>query len=441
MSARDRITQTIERWFLVEPLLFSVWTTHHLVIEPRIKTIRVREGRVEYNPTFIDALDRRELEAVLRCEATRILLKHPYTRRKENAKLAYEASNITLQEYLHTGLPMPTAYQVFGTDEFNQQYFEFYYYKLQELVDKTAVGGGEPGKGQESESQGASDQALNSAGGQADGDESAGGGTAEQPDQPEPSDSESDTGTDADTDTETAEKSPVEQYTDSSKENTEDWDIDELLNDRINDQIRNAQESDSWGTVAGKFRERILAALKPKLDYRLILRQFRATILSTNRVLTRMKPSRRYGFLYMGSRRDFATRLLFAVDVSGSISNKDLARGFSVINQFFKYGIQTIDVVQFDTEIKGKLLSLKRARHEVVAFGRGGTAFEPIMAYIDEHRDYDGLIIFTDGYAPIPPKPKNRKTRVLWLFNNESSYQAMYQGLRPIGRAAFLKED
>ena len=187
-------------------------------------------------------------------------------------------------------------------------------------------------------------------------------------------------------------------------------------------------------------RERILATLKPKLDYRAVLRQFRASILSVNRVLTRMKPNRRYGFLYMGSRRDFSTRLLVAVDVSGSIGSDDLVRGFSVVNQFFTYGVNTVDVIQFDTEIKGQVLSLKRARRDIAVAGRGGTNFAPVMAYIDTHRDYDGLIIFTDGYAPVPPPPQNRKTRILWLFNNQRNYESMHAALRPLGVAAFLRD-
>jgi hypothetical protein len=65
MTARERITEVVEKWFLVEPLLFAVWTTHELAVNPRIGTIRVRQGRVEYNPAFIDALDRQQLEQVL----------------------------------------------------------------------------------------------------------------------------------------------------------------------------------------------------------------------------------------------------------------------------------------------------------------------------------------------------------------------------------------
>src|SRR5579884_2584711 len=118
MTARERIRQVVEKWFLVEPLLFAVWTTHELAVNPHIRTIRVRQGRVEYNPAFIDALGRDELEQVLVLEAMRILLKHPYARQPGDSELAYAASNLTLQEYLETALPLPRARDVFGTTAF-----------------------------------------------------------------------------------------------------------------------------------------------------------------------------------------------------------------------------------------------------------------------------------------------------------------------------------
>jgi predicted metal-dependent peptidase len=61
------------------------------------------------------------------------------------------------------------------------------------------------------------------------------------------------------------------------------------------------------------------------------------------------------------------------------------------------------------------------------------------LDYIDGHPDYDGLIVFTDGYAAVPHRPANRHTRVLWLFKDESTFQQMRDSLRPIGRAAYLK--
>ncbi|MCP4698586.1 MAG: hypothetical protein GY862_17305 [Gammaproteobacteria bacterium] len=395
---------------------------HALVMEPRIGTIRVHSGRIEYNPAFIASLKARQLEAVLQFEALRILLRHPYSRCRANAELTYVASNLTLQEHLRTELPFPCALDIFGTDEFDRQYLEFYYSKLLEQAEASGAGQGGAGAGDETENaSGGTSNKDNDAEEGGDNDTGEGGG---MDDSPAP-------GT-------------LDAYADSQqtgKENVEEWGPDDFLMDRMDGIIRAADENQSWGSLAGGLRERILATLRPRLDYRSVLRQFRTSILSSNRILTRMKPNRRYGFQYLGSRWDFVTRLLVAVDVSGSMSSKELEYGFSLINQFFKYGVPFVDVIQFDTEIKGPPLTLKRARHEVQVIGRGGTDFSPLMDYLDGHWEYDGLIIFTDGGASVPRCPKNRRTRILWLFNHESNYQSGYPPLKHLGKAAFIKPD
>jgi hypothetical protein len=211
MPARERIREVVEKWFLIEPLLFAVWTTHELVAEPRIRTIRVHQGRVEYNPAFIAGLDRRDVEQVLALEAMRILLKHPYARRPENAELAYAASNLTLQEYLETTLPLPRARDIFGCPDFDRQYYEFYYHKLAEPWPA-----GQTTRGQA---------------------ESSGGAAA-----------------------------TLDGYTNprvAGWENTDAWGPDELRVEQINERIRAAAETDSWGSLPGRCKERILAALRP----------------------------------------------------------------------------------------------------------------------------------------------------------------------------------
>ncbi len=42
--------------------------------------------------------------------------------------------------------------------------------------------------------------------------------------------------------------------------------------------------------------------------------------------------------------------------------------------------------------------------------GRGGTDVAPLLKYVDEH-NYDGLIVFSDGFFPLSNPPK---ARVLW---------------------------
>ncbi len=234
----------------------------------------------------------------------------------------------------------------------------------------------------------------------------------------------------------------ISDYTDanlSGVENTNQWDRDELLSDRLDERVRMAQANDSWGSIGGKLREQILANQHPKLDYRGVLRKFRTSILSQQRRLTRMKPNRRYGFAYMGSRRDFTTRLLFAIDVSGSMGTEELQQGFSVVNRFFNYGVEAINVIQFDAEITTDVMTFRRAQREVQLTGRGGTDFSPVWAYLEEHRDYDGLIIYTDGYAPCPAAPQNQRTRIMWLFVSEAHYRNCYPKLQHLGQGAYLK--
>ena len=445
---RDRIARIVEKWLLVEPLLLATWTSHALVSEPRIQTIRVQRGRIEYNPEFIQQLSDRHLEATLRFEALRILLKHPYSRRQAHSATSYAASNLTLQEYLQTDLPFPRAVDVFGDRSYDKQFFEFYYHKLLDLVPPfpREVRGdlvppfprGVRGDRQPSSPDGAASGASGRGTGEADAEPGSGASGSAQ------SESESESVAEPEP-TSGSDNSPpdlLEVYTDptlSGVENTNQWDRDELLSDRLDDLVRMAQANDSWGNIGGKLREHILANLHPKLDYRAVLRKFRTSIVSQQRRLTRMKPNRRYGFAYMGSRRDFTTRLLFAIDVSGSMGTEELRQGFSVVNRFFNYGVPAIDVIQFDTEITGEAMTFRRAQREVHLTGRGGTNFGPVVEYLEEHRDYDGLIIYTDGYAPCPAPPQNRRTRILWLFVSEGNYRSCYPNLQNLGQGAYIK--
>ena len=187
--------------------------------------------------------------------------------------------------------------------------------------------------------------------------------------------------------------------------------------------------------------ELIKKAAEGKIDYRAVLRMFRASIISQKRRLTRMRPSRRFGFEQMGSRYDFTTHLLIAIDTSGSVGSEDLGRYLNVITSFFKYGIQEIDVLMFDTRVYGKPLTLtdaKKSIKELNVKGRGGTDFQAPVDYAVEHPEYDGLIIITDGYAPCP-NTEQLRTKLLWVIDDESSYKNIHENLRKTGRVCLME--
>ena len=213
------------------------------------------------------------------------------------------------------------------------------------------------------------------------------------------------------------------------------WEEDELRQEEINEIIRSTTE---WGSIPGRMIEQIIASLQVKMDYRKALSAFHTSILSSKRRLTRMKPNRRSGFAQMGSRYDLASNILVAVDVSGSIDSRTLRAFYSAIARFFKYGVETIDVVQFDIGLR-EVTTFKKRPKNVEVRGRGGTEFQSVFDHLKTHTQYDGLIIFTDGYAPEPSVDFKMRTKVLWVCRSEEEYQQHQKWMRHTGKVCWMK--
>lgn len=192
-----------------------------------------------------------------------------------------------------------------------------------------------------------------------------------------------------------------------------------------------------WGSLGGSLAEHLKASTKARINWRTVFAGFRASVLSSKRKLTRMRPNRRTGFEQMGSIRRFDTRLLIAVDVSGSISSESLSYFYGVINSAFRYGFESIDVIQFDCGIT-KVQSLKKQMSEVTALGRGGTSFQEPIDYAHEN-GYDGLVILTDGYAPAPTLPEGMHTKLIWVCPNRLCFEDNHTWMEKLGRACMME--
>lgn len=156
-----------------------------------------------------------------------------------------------------------------------------------------------------------------------------------------------------------------------------------------------------------------------------------------DRRLTRMRPSRRTGFENMGSVRRFTSRILVALDVSGSVSSEALGYFLGVANSAFKYGITEIDVIQFEMYVTVKD-RLRHALKETFAFGRGGTDFQVPVDYAAKG-GYDGLVIVTDGEAPPPVIPDNFKAEILWVCESAEAYRKNSGWMSRSGRVCTMR--
>ena len=401
MSALERIQQETEQWFLTEPLFFTVYCSHRLTINPNMLcALRSGQGRIEYNPELIDPMPDHQLRALLSVEMIRILLKHPYSRQPLGCpgivlKMASDmviapAYNLTWAGLIHPEeFGLPTG-----------QHFEWYAMHLNEMrLQKESDQSGEDDSNQEEQT-----QEQNHTKGQG-----------------------------------SQESSKRESGKSNSADYTSLWEEDAFMGQQITDIIHSTTQ---WGSLPGGMVELIRKAAEGKIDYRNALRAFRSSILSQKRHLTRMYPSRRFGFGQMGSRYEFTTRLLVAIDTSGSVGSDILGRYYRIITTFFKYGIQEIDVLMFDFDVQGEPITFteaKKNKQEFKVHGRGGTNFQAPVNYVKEHPNYDGLIIITDGYAPTPEVPPFLRAKLLWVIDNEPSYKKHYESLRKTGRVCLMQ--
>ena len=383
----DSISRMTDIWFLTEPALFSAFCRHKLVTNSDMECpVRVGKRLLEYNPVSIANMPYEELERAFRVEMIRALMLHPYSRKPAgcDAQACTKGSDLAISTWYHVpGMITPSQC---GLPE--GQYYEWYARRFD---------GGKPDSSDDDTNSGLNLPIINGGCSSGNGD--------------------------------------VDENEKGYNDQAELWEEDQWMQEGI----RQAMEQlSSWGSLPGDLVEQIQAALKPKLDYRKVLSGFRSSVLCAKRRLTRMRPNRRSGFQYMGSIRQLRTNYLVAVDVSGSISDEDLQYFFSTINRFFKYGVEKIDVVTFDTAL-GEPMTLSKARNKIVINGRGGTWFQPVIDYMAEHPEYDGLIIFTDGYASKPEVSAKLKGRILWILRSEKEYKDHRKWMKESGRVCFIE--
>ena len=452
LDIKTTLEKIVENLFLCEPLMFATYCTHVLTINPKI-TVPFRSGkmRIEYNPVILETMKFEEIKKCFETEIIRIILKHPYSRKPDpfNPRTAIMASDVTIhQEYVEKlAVPPNLSYEQ--------------YYSLMRPEEIVLIPFGKYAENKLSEKSSCSDA----------GNDNDSVNSLSDSDENENS-SEVSTDSDKKEETFSGPSSDSEENNNSSVSNIEGngnpsapssadnealqnllsqaydaeygatglWEENGIATEELNSLIKDyaARGGKNWGSLGGHLKDQILASLTAKIDYRKVLKNFRASVLSDKKHLTRFKPSRRFGFEYMGSKREFTTKLLLAIDTSGSISNQDLKNFYGVINKFFKYGIESIDILNFDCELQGEPVNFKKRQTSFNISGRGGTDFQPVFDYAKNHPEYDGVIIFTDGYAIHPQKKPGTKAKFVWVLRSEAEYNTHHDWMNKTVKSCFL---
>jgi len=366
-QVRDRLNSRIAALVTFQPIYGEIFMALNKRESTKVPTMGV--GIVDkvnlalyYNPDFVSQLENSELMAVLRHEALHVLLHH--LTRSKHFKYNPMGYNIAADLAINCNLEGLPDCALFPNkfDLEDNQSAEFYYEKLK----KEAGDDGDMGKVIEGKGKLVDDHGM---------------------------------------------------WEEFDKEL-----IEEKVRQIADKAIKKQMEKGGFGDMPGNLVDQIIELNKPKVHWFREVRRFVQKSVARGRRNTRKRENRRtgeaYPYLNPGSKKNNTSKLLVALDTSGSVSDAQLRSFLSEINGLV-YLVET-HVIHFDTVVYGEPIEIKKKLSNFDVKGRGGTCFEPPISMFIE-RGYDGLIMFTDGYAPFPEIPHNKKNKILWALDQVDS--------------------
>ena len=173
-----------------------------------------------------------------------------------------------------------------------------------------------------------------------------------------------------------------------------------LAEAQLRHQVKQVLESSkNMGFVPSELKsyiDELLEVTPPSYDWKGYFRRFFG---SSSKVYTK-KTRRKYNKRFPSNpalKIKPKKHVLVGIDTSGSVSDKDILEFFNEINHMYKTGI-SITIAEGDASVHNVYEYDGKVPKTVT--GRGGTDMNPFVKYFNEHRQYNSLIILTDGYIP-----------------------------------------
>jgi len=184
------------------------------------------------------------------------------------------------------------------------------------------------------------------------------------------------------------------------------------------------QTTKSHGTIPSGLESLLKELMKPHkevFNWKAYFRRLLGTMYDVNIKTTRCKPSKRFE-MAAGIKHKKKSKILVAVDTSGSVSDEELGEFFSEIRYIYKAGAN-ITIMEFDVKIQKTYEYSGKFTGKI--HGRGGTDFNPPVNYYAKHlKEYSSMVMFSDGECPLPEKsPKG----MVWIITS-NGYRQNYPG-------------
>jgi predicted metal-dependent peptidase len=197
--------------------------------------------------------------------------------------------------------------------------------------------------------------------------------------------------------------------------------VDYQIRDIVDNQIKDR------GHIPGELKDyvdKLYEVNEPVIDWKSYFRRFVGNSDKIYTKKTRKKLNKRFDgnpALKIKTKK----HILVAIDTSGSVSNDELAEFFAEIKHMHRSGVK-LSIAECDADIH-KIYDYKGKTPEFV-HGRGGTAFQPVVDYLQHNnKKYTSLIYLTDGECPAPTKPCKP---TLWVLSSRSQMNDELPGLK-----------
>jgi predicted metal-dependent peptidase len=187
--------------------------------------------------------------------------------------------------------------------------------------------------------------------------------------------------------------------------------------------IVNSQNDKGRGFIPAELQswiDNMFEETEPSYDWKSYFRRFCGTSSKTYTKKTRRKLNKRFQenpALKIKTKK----KILVGVDTSGSVSEKDLIEFFNEINHMYKTGV-SITIAEGDADIHN-VYEYKGDMPDKIT-GRGGTDMNPFITYFNEHREFNSLIILTDGYIG-ENKVKTFKPMMMVICSNGDNVESV----------------
>lgn len=197
------------------------------------------------------------------------------------------------------------------------------------------------------------------------------------------------------------------------------------------------------GRLGGNIPKTISDLLKPKIDWRQVLREFVTSATRGKDEYTWRKMNKRQmaNDLYLPSVEDETIgEIVVAIDTSGSIGSEEITEFATELASICETVTpEKVRILWWDTKVHGEQIIEQGHYSNIKAIlkplGGGGTMASCVSGYINAERiQAECVLVFTDGYLEHDLK-WNISSPTLWLVTRNRSFTP------PVGQSVYIDND